>query len=60
MKETIIIIDKNELFDRLVENDTISNTIHDTINLLADNERIVFDKAQAQIKRNLAGLGYEC
>ena len=40
-----------ELFDRLVENDTI--------NLLSDNERTAFDKMQAQIKQNLAGWGYE-
>ena len=32
---------------------------NDTINLLSDNERTVFEKMQAQIKRNFAGLGYE-
>jgi len=41
--------------DGLVEKDTIK----DTINLLSGNERTVFDEMQAQIKRNLAGLGYE-
>lgn len=44
------------LVNRLVEKDTIN----DTINSLSDNERTVFDKMQAQIMLNLAGLGYEC
>ena len=41
--------------DELVEKETIK----DTINLLSDNERTVFDEMQAQIKQNLEGLGYE-
>ena len=31
-----------------------------TINLLSGNERTVFEEMQAQIKQNLAELGYEC
>ena len=42
--------------DRVLEIDTIKNTI----NLLSDYERTVFDKMQAQIKLNLVGLSYEC
>lgn len=37
----------------LVVNDTIS----DTINLLSDNERTIFDEMQAHIKWNLTGVG---
>lgn len=32
----------------------------DTINLLSCNVCTIFDKMQAQLKQNLAGLGYEC
>ena len=39
--------------------DTTNNTINDTTNLLSDNERIVFDEMQVQIKLNLVGLSYE-
>ena len=39
-------MDQNELFDRLVENDTISDTIKDTISSLSDNERTVFEEMQ--------------
>jgi len=46
MKETVIIMDQKELFDELVENDTIN----DTINLLSDNERTVFEEMQAHPK----------
>ena len=46
MKETVIVIDQNELFDRLVVNDTIN----DTINSLSDNERIVFEEMQIRPK----------
>jgi len=50
MKETVIIMDQKELFDGLVENDTISDTINDTTNLLSDNERTVFEEMQAHPK----------
>jgi len=50
MKETVIVIDQNELFDRLVVNDTINDTIKDTINSLSDNERIVFEEMQIRPK----------
>ena len=42
--------------DGVLEIDTIKNTI----NLLSNNERTVFNKMQAQIKFSLSGLGYEC
>ena len=38
-------------------NNTISDTTNDTINLLLGNKHTVFDKMQAQIKRNLTGVG---
>jgi len=59
MKEAVIIVDQNELFDRLVGGLVENDTINDTINLLSDNERTVFVEMQVQIKHNLAGLGYE-
>lgn len=37
--------------------DTICNTINDTTNLLSDNERIVSDGIQAQIKWNFMRVG---
>jgi len=46
MKEAVITIDQNKLFDRLVENDTIN----DTINSLSDNERIVFEEMHIRPK----------
>ena len=42
---------------RLVGGVVVNDTINDTINLLSDNERIVFYEMQAQITRNFAGLG---
>jgi predicted HTH transcriptional regulator len=50
MKETVIIMDQKELFNGLVENDTISDTINDTTYLLSDNERTVFEEMQAHPK----------
>jgi len=44
----------------LVVNNTISDTINDTTNLLSDNERTIFDGMQVQIKRNFARLCYDC
>ena len=46
MKVAVITIDQNKLFDRLVENDTIK----DTINSLSDNERIVFEEMHIRPK----------
>ena len=46
MKEAVTMIDQKELFDGLVKNDTIK----DTINSLSDNERIVFEEMQIRPK----------
>jgi len=55
MKDKVIIIDQNELSDRLVGG-LVEN---DTTNLLSDNDRTVFDEMQAQIKQNLPEWDYE-
>ena len=44
---------------RLVGGVVVNDTISDTIYLLSDNERTVFDEMQARIMLNLEEIGYE-